>query len=516
MQQLPGLRPRNRPAQQGDRKDRLGGVQGLSGRHLGAIFQPLLLLGAGLGNSNLAGETLLPVDLHAAPIEAAPTCAVSAFASNWITQTPPASGSRRIVILGSSSAAGLGASRYDLSWVGLLTPELHNRGFEVVNSSISGSGTSTSLARFDTDVAPHQPDFVVLATSIFNEGFVSAPQPALNRYIINTRELIRKTRELGAIPIVVGMYPSDFYNSTNISLISQLYRTEETLGVPVWDFWSIVSDQAGNWLPGLTRDGLHPTDVGHSYFFNSIPISLFDVAYSAPHVDLATVPGSWRTPQPAEGQDHGRIDIRLDRPSDSWTSAAWIQDSGVDAWQVYLRFGSDKGERFRLERHGPELVLREAEDETLRAPLTVGSERSWHHVAVSYQFATRKLQVLLDGSVAGELQTSQVEPMSYFEYGSGCSGCSFSDLVAYRTNLDMDQVALIKSGLIPRRSLEFWAPLRQSTMDSLNLARTNPSLTITGSWQYQAGESPASCSLEPTQQSTGIQGSMPRASSAFH
>ncbi|QOY85216.1 GDSL-type esterase/lipase family protein [Paludibaculum fermentans] len=418
-------------------------------------------------------------------------------------------GTRKVVVLGSSSAAGVGATRYELSWVGLLTSELRNRGFEVVNSSISGSGTSTSLARFDSDVTPQQPDFVVLATSIFNEGFVNAPQAAWSRYIANTRELIRRTRELGAIPIVVGMYPSDFYTATNIALISQLYRTEETLGVPMWDFWSIVSDPTGNWLPGLTRDGLHPTDAGHSYFFNSIPLSLFDIAYRPSQEDMESTPGSWQTPTAGEGLELGRIDIALDRASDSWTSAAWIQDAGENEWRVYLRFGSDQGERYRLERHATNLVLREGESETLLVPVTVGPGRTWRHVAVSYQFATRSLRVYLDGLLVGQYQTAQPEPMSRFEFGSGCLNCSFSDLAVYRSNLDSDQLAQIMTGLIPRRSLEFWAPLRELNLLPRNLARTNPSLSVSGAWQYQSGEAPALCGRDNTQQQSPARGSEP-------
>lgn len=466
-----------------------------------AVYRRLVFLNLILSAASLSqGGPPLSLAVEPAPGQP-PSCSLSSFASNWLSQAPPAAGSRKVVVLGSSSAAGVGASRYDLSWVGLLTSELRNRGFEVINSSISGSGTDTSLARFDVDVTPHQPDFVVLATSIFNEGFVNAPQAAWSRYVANTRELIRRTRDLGAIPIVVGMYPSDFYNTTNIALISQLYRTEETLGVPVWDFWSIVSDPAGNWLPGLTRDGLHPTDAGHGYFFNSIPLSLFDVAYYPSPGNIDSTPGAWQTPSTEEGRELGRIDIRLDRASGSWTSAAWIQDAGANDWRVYLRLGSGQGERFRVERQGTSLVLREGESEQLHVPLSVGPDRTWRHVAVSYQFATRRLQLYLDGASVAEFFPSQTEPVSHFEFGSGCENCSFSDLVVYRSNLDSDQIAQIMTGLIPRRSLEFWAPLRESAWPLSNLARTNPLWTTTGNWQYVPGSSPLPCGGGPIQQS---------------
>ena len=64
---------------------------------------------------------------------------------------------KTIVILGSSTAQGVGASTYARSWAGLLTSAVAPRGWTVQNVSISGSGTAGSLARFDQDVTPLRP-----------------------------------------------------------------------------------------------------------------------------------------------------------------------------------------------------------------------------------------------------------------------------------------------------------------------------------------------------------------------
>src|SRR5579883_3007408 len=74
----------------------------------------------------------------------------------------PRNGARTVVILGSSTAAGAGASDYQFSWAARLARAIAASGFHVLNLSISSTTTQDSLDRFATDVAPLRPDFVVL------------------------------------------------------------------------------------------------------------------------------------------------------------------------------------------------------------------------------------------------------------------------------------------------------------------------------------------------------------------
>ncbi len=207
-------------------------------------------------------------------VSPAPSCATSEFPS------PPdlpvlSSPKPRVLILGSSTAEGYNASQYPLSWAGRLTLALRSVGIDVVNASISGTNTANSLQRFDRDVTPRQPSFVILSTSILNENFISDPSGALNRYLTNLRLLVERVRALPAVPVVITMYPSDRYGGAHIELLRQVDRRIEELGVPLLHFGANVSDEQGRWLPGMSGDGVHPTDLGHEMLFDSIPITLF-------------------------------------------------------------------------------------------------------------------------------------------------------------------------------------------------------------------------------------------------
>ena len=77
-----------------------------------------------------------------------------------------------------------------------------------MNASIAATGTEDSLARFQRDVLPYAPDFVILATSLWNEGFAQNPNTIADQYVRNTQQLVGMVESLGALPVVVGPYPN--------------------------------------------------------------------------------------------------------------------------------------------------------------------------------------------------------------------------------------------------------------------------------------------------------------------
>lgn len=128
---------------------------------------------------------------------------------------PSAAESKRVVIFGSSNGTGLGASGYSgdptaangcasppTSWAGLLRTALKaiDNSWEVINRSISGSGTAASVARFWTDVAPYRPSHVVLCTHPLNDNIDT------QLILRNTELLCRMCDQIGAVPILRGAY----------------------------------------------------------------------------------------------------------------------------------------------------------------------------------------------------------------------------------------------------------------------------------------------------------------------
>ena len=126
----------------------------------------------------------------------------------------------RIVILGSSTGAGMGASTYTgdpsqsngwtepaTSWVGRMRSAMGTDA-TIINRSKSGSNTLTSISRFWTDVAPYKPDSVVICTGWNNEptpgtGIVGKARGYLTRIL----ELCSLTEKIGAKPVVICSQP---------------------------------------------------------------------------------------------------------------------------------------------------------------------------------------------------------------------------------------------------------------------------------------------------------------------
>jgi hypothetical protein len=181
----------------------------------------------------------------------------------------------KVVVMGSSTANGVGASMASISWLGRLRGSADSFGFEVINRSRDGVGTDFVLANVDRILDETTPEFLIIATNIYNDGFVKDPAIAITSYISNVTSIIERARSRGTIPIVATMFPAVDYGVYQRSCIRRVNRLIEQLGVPVLDFASAVSDSDGRWLPGVNRDQIHPNDLGHGLMFSAIDPSLF-------------------------------------------------------------------------------------------------------------------------------------------------------------------------------------------------------------------------------------------------
>jgi hypothetical protein len=135
-----------------------------------------------------------------------PVIATDAAHGNRLIVTQPTSESKRIVILGSSSARGVGASNCLLtSWAIQFRDAMKAKGYEVINVSKEADNATALINRFFTDVAPLNPDFVILAGSIYNDG---GPTPGnLNFHEQSVHRLIKMVESIGAVPVIMGQFP---------------------------------------------------------------------------------------------------------------------------------------------------------------------------------------------------------------------------------------------------------------------------------------------------------------------
>ncbi len=195
---------------------------------------------------------------------------------------PLAPNGLKIVVIGSSVALGHNAWLME-GWADQLAQKLHTtHGHQLINVSQLGANVSTTLDRFSTVVAPHQPNLVIIALSLGNEGFAyCAPhdrRALQRRFESGMKQLVKKVWELGALPVLGGLYPNGDYYPDHQWLLEDTHRRMLTWGVPILDWFEVLNDGAGRWRSGLSFDPAHPNRDGHQLMFESIDLNLFKIS----------------------------------------------------------------------------------------------------------------------------------------------------------------------------------------------------------------------------------------------
>jgi acyl-CoA thioesterase-1 len=402
-------------------------------------------------------------------------------AAQVVTMPAFAANSRMIVILGSSTAAGGGASSYSASWAGLLTSTLATRGYTVKNMSISATSTADSLSRFDHDVTPYSPGFVILATSILNERSGSPAQT----YVQNTLALTRRVRGIGAIPILVPPYPNDRFSASMYSAIQEIYTTLAIRGIPMFDFLDGADDGNGHWVAGLSADGTHPNNLGHRLLFDSIPLGLFDAfLYPPPPVNPRGY-GSWI--QNSDLDTRGDIEIWPDYPMGSWTVSFWTLPSDATSERTLVDVN---GGWVQLRRTGSALLLWNGGGNV--AGVSVSDAPAFHHVALTYQSITGTLRFYLDGILQAQVNPTDTAPVMVVAVGGdpsdaarNAAGDSFADITLYRAPLSPADIDAVYRGQLPWKSVQAWLPLAYAPdQPRLNLAASSVTTLVHGSWAW--------------------------------
>ncbi|MEH1787133.1 MAG: DUF1796 family putative cysteine peptidase [Nostoc sp.] len=187
----------------------------------------------------------------------------------------------KIVVIGSSVALGHKAW-FLKGWVWLLAQALQQKyGHKLLNVSEVGANVSRTIARFPSVVTPEQPDVVIIALSLGNEGLAYCPpherRAVQRRFESGLQQLVKMTRDIGAIPILGGVYPNGDYSQEHYSLIRNTHNRMLTWGVTVLDWLAAVDDGQGRWKAGISFDPAHPNTLGHSLMYQQIDHHLFDI-----------------------------------------------------------------------------------------------------------------------------------------------------------------------------------------------------------------------------------------------
>jgi len=132
------------------------------------------------------------------------------------------------------------------------------------NAGISGDRTAGGLARLERDVLAHRPRLVVVELGA-NDVFGRLPG---EQTIANVRSIARRLRQDGAGVLLLHIQIPQFGSDPLRDGFRRIAREEGA--------W-LVEDFLDGVVPGLTTDGLHPSEEGHARLAARLEPTLRDI-----------------------------------------------------------------------------------------------------------------------------------------------------------------------------------------------------------------------------------------------
>jgi lysophospholipase L1-like esterase len=184
----------------------------------------------------------------------------------------------KLVVIGSSTAAGNGASAPNASWVGLLKPWLLNRrGWKVENFAIAGTLTSSAacLAPGSATTRAISSGATHLIFSFPSNDATAGVAPAVT--LEHWRDILQCAADKSVKVAVMSTIPRAGLTIEQVNSIAQVDKElRETLGPCFIDVKNqlLDTDGASPKASLSAGDGVHFNDRGHLVIFNQVLIFL--------------------------------------------------------------------------------------------------------------------------------------------------------------------------------------------------------------------------------------------------
>jgi lysophospholipase L1-like esterase len=205
------------------------------------------------------------------------------YLENAIDPPPEATSQNGLKILVLGSSVAMGCSAWLLKgWASQLGKTLKGKfGHQLINRSQLGVNVSSTIERFASVVVPEKPDLVIISLSLGNEGLAYCRphdrRAVQRRYESGLQQLIKMTQDLGAIPVIGGLYPNGDYNPEHNWLLRDTHHRMLRWGVPILDWLDAVDDGDGGWKSSISLDVAHPNTAGHQLMFEAINLDAFAI-----------------------------------------------------------------------------------------------------------------------------------------------------------------------------------------------------------------------------------------------
>ncbi|AMQ87700.1 arylesterase [Marinobacter sp. LQ44] len=170
-----------------------------------------------------------------------------------------------LLVVGDSLSAAYGVPS-ETAWVQLLRDRLDEQGlnWSVVNASISGETTDGGLRRLPDLLQKNQPDVVIIELG-GNDGLRGFPPNVIES---NLADMIEQVRDVGAIPVLVGMQIPPNYGQRYTRMFADIFpNLSDRYDTPLVPFFleGIYN------VDGLMQeDGIHPTEAAQPVLLDNV------------------------------------------------------------------------------------------------------------------------------------------------------------------------------------------------------------------------------------------------------
>ncbi|MCX6266588.1 MAG: GDSL-type esterase/lipase family protein [Bacteroidetes bacterium] len=366
-----------------------------------------------------------------------------------------------IAVFGSSVANGSGDTTGSGGYAGMIKTLLEPRGWTVVNVSRGGDNTVKIMPRFNEELLPLKPAYVIIGLSLGNEGIASASELGRNRIFERFRSgmihLIRLCRENGITPVVVNCYARNDFGKEQYEAIRKMNLLINTWDVPGIDALGAIDDGTGKWADGYWHDKSHPNEKGHREIFHAFVPGLFDALASG-----KKFPEKIRSRQYlsiSEGASSRPLVFTPDDTIHSFTVGFQVKSS--DEGIISVLHGRKTKAIVSLSKG--QVICQIPGMGTVAAD-TLSENKGWQYVCISHRYATKSTSFYLNGKLAG----SFTGPLDFMEFilGGGADGsgraprlAGYKDLLIYRSALNADEIQALYYDQLLQSSLEIYAPL---------------------------------------------------------
>lgn len=222
----------------------------------------------------------------------------------------------KVVFFGSSTTAGVGATRGDRRWTTLLS---HYLGWQEINSGLSGSTlakpprsatapcvTPSGVERWEYDVVRHKPDLVVVLYGV-NDAVRNIP---LDKFQADLKTMLTGLRSyLQPQQIIISTsQPNRDTQKSRIPYDLALQAAARELGVNFIDAGKEAISAAE--IPNYAADGLHLNNLGHAKVASYMANKFVDLGFAPPPPAAGTIELAEKL-QPLAG---GKLRLDLDHP----------------------------------------------------------------------------------------------------------------------------------------------------------------------------------------------------------